>query len=47
MLTEPEQLSRLPDSLPTEPAPVLVASGKDIDALIAGDPETYARCRSR
>ncbi len=48
MLTDPRQLTYLPDDLASaEPAPVLVASGDDIQGLIESDDETYGRCRVR
>jgi hypothetical protein len=48
MLTDPRQLTSLPDELSSaEPPPVLVASGIDIQGLIENDDETYRRCRGR
>lgn len=48
MLTDPRQLTFLPDGLASaEPAPVLVASGSDIQGLIESHGETYQRCRWR
>jgi hypothetical protein len=48
MLTDARQLDHLPDSLRSlDPAPVLVTHGSEIDGLIAGDEDTYQRCRER
>ena len=48
MLTDAGQLDHLPDALLSlEPAPVIVSTGAELDALISGDPETYQRCRGR
>jgi hypothetical protein len=48
VLTDPQQLSELPDQLTSgEPKPVLLETAEELEGLIADDPETYRRCRER
>jgi hypothetical protein len=48
MLTDERQLNHLPEPLALgPPLPVLVAFGRELEALIADDPTTYERCRER
>lgn len=48
MLTDERQLKHLPEPLAYgPPLPVLVASGQELEDLIADDAATYQRCRER
>lgn len=47
MLTDADQAEHLPQALASQPAPVVIETGAEIDALIEHDSETYEHCRRR